>query len=386
MRPCRGTKADEGRPGKLPTALQEPAGDKIQAQWRHWISREENNRAPLFEAAAPGPFARRVRDYALREFFEARKAAWSNLQAGNIAHFSMSFRSRKDPRESINLTDREFTAGGVFLKRVFAKFAASAEDTTPLKADQDLSTLGKPPADVKLVRKHDRFFLHWPTIVTRKPQLAPDSVTSVAAVDPGIRNPVTIYTTTGTHTTLADSSGRRSLVSRLHALDRLFSKRQLIKNQYSQAPATAAEKKARWRALKKADTRINQRRTKIQSMKKDMHCRIAAELASYDVVVYPKFSAKEICALPTMFHSPTCRKLYEWAHYALRMRVKEKVNMAGGLFVEGSEAYTTRTCSSCGYSNSQIGRAAAWTCRGCYRYWDRDLNGAKGIFLRLIVD
>ena len=47
-----------------------------------------------------------------------------------------------------------------------------------------------------------------------------------------------------------------------------------------------------------------------------------------------------------------------------------------------SEAYTTRTCSSCGVLARFVGAAAVFVCRACKVHIPRDWNGARGIALQ----
>ena len=51
-----------------------------------------------------------------------------------------------------------------------------------------------------------------------------------------------------------------------------------------------------------------------------------------------------------------------------------------------SEAYTSKTCSWCGWINRKLGGKKIFKCRRCNLCLDRDINGARGIFLRALLD
>ena len=67
----------------------------------------------------------------------------------------------------------------------------------------------------------------------------------------------------------------------------------------------------------------------------------------------------------------------------LKTMLKYKCDHAGIVFREVSEAYTTRTCSSCGSLSGPHGvnglRVRAWECAECGALHDRDTNAARNI-------
>ena len=67
----------------------------------------------------------------------------------------------------------------------------------------------------------------------------------------------------------------------------------------------------------------------------------------------------------------------------LKTMLSYKCDHAGIVFKEVNEAYTTRTCSSCGSLSGPQGvnglRIREWTCRECGATHDRDVNAAKNI-------
>ena len=47
-----------------------------------------------------------------------------------------------------------------------------------------------------------------------------------------------------------------------------------------------------------------------------------------------------------------------------------------------NEAYTSKTCSECGYLKRNLGGSKVYHCDECGSVMDRDVNGAKNIFLK----
>ena len=46
------------------------------------------------------------------------------------------------------------------------------------------------------------------------------------------------------------------------------------------------------------------------------------------------------------------------------------------------EPFTSKTCGSCGKLNAGLGGDRVFHCSSCDLYIDRDMNGARNIFLR----
>jgi putative transposase len=74
-----------------------------------------------------------------------------------------------------------------------------------------------------------------------------------------------------------------------------------------------------------------------------------------------------------------------WGHYQFRQRLISKAEELGVRVIIQNEAYTSKTCSWCGNMQA-IGGSEVYNCRGCGVVMDRDENGARGIFLRALLD
>ena len=74
-----------------------------------------------------------------------------------------------------------------------------------------------------------------------------------------------------------------------------------------------------------------------------------------------------------------------WAHYQFRQCLVAKAEELGVHIIIQNEAYTSKTCSWCG-KIQKIGGSKVYNCRNCRTVMDRDENGARGIFLRALLD
>ena len=74
-----------------------------------------------------------------------------------------------------------------------------------------------------------------------------------------------------------------------------------------------------------------------------------------------------------------------WAHYLFHQHLTAKAEELGVHIIIQNEAYTSKTCSMCGNMQA-IGGSETYNCRRCGVRMDRDENGARGIFLRALLD
>jgi putative transposase len=85
-------------------------------------------------------------------------------------------------------------------------------------------------------------------------------------------------------------------------------------------------------------------------------------------------------------NSKTVRKMLTWAHSRFRARLSHKAEELGKQVSVVSEAYTSKTCSRCGWIHQKLGGRKVFKCGRCGLEIDRDVNGARGIFLRALLD
>lgn len=73
------------------------------------------------------------------------------------------------------------------------------------------------------------------------------------------------------------------------------------------------------------------------------------------------------------------QKISQWPHGQLRTYLEQKAARLGMRVTLTDEAYSTRTCSSCGHRHSSAPRGRVFRCSGCGVLVHRDANGAANI-------
>ena len=83
--------------------------------------------------------------------------------------------------------------------------------------------------------------------------------------------------------------------------------------------------------------------------------------------------------------SKTARTMLSFRHYEFKKRLKWKAWQRGAVVLDVNEAYTSKTCSWDGSIKSNLGGASIIRDGNGFGM-DRDVNGARGIFLRALGD
>ena len=106
----------------------------------------------------------------------------------------------------------------------------------------------------------------------------------------------------------------------------------------------------------------------------------------FDVIIIPPFEVSNMVNRKTRkITRNTVRKMLCWCHYKFRQHLISKAEEKGNHVIIQNEAYTSKTCSWCG-NIQNIGGSEMYKCKKCDIKIDRDINGARGIFLRALLD
>jgi putative transposase len=139
------------------------------------------------------------------------------------------------------------------------------------------------------------------------------------------------------------------------------------------------------RRMQKAADRM---RWKIRDLILEIHHKTANFLCkTFDIILIPSFEVSEmVVKLARNLRSKTVRAMLTWAHYRFKQILKSKCElMSCQIFDDLSEAYTSKTCSACGWIDQKLGGKKVFKCKSCKSEIDRDVNGARGFFLRSVI-
>lgn len=325
------------------THLNLPPGERAE----HWMSAAKIVLPSLPEWAASVPY--QIKKIAVKDAYQAfangvRK--WK--QTGEP--FDLRFRSRKNPKQSCFIPSSALKEAGIYPK--IAGRLQRAED------------FPDHPRDSRLVFENGRWFVIVPY---RVPITPTENQGRAVALDPGIR---TFLTGFAEDRAFKIGEGDFARIARLcHHLDRLLAR----------IAKAACRQKAR---LRRAAHRL---RWKIRDLVDELHFQsIRFLLDRFDLILLPTFETQAMSAKSKRkIRAKSVRAMMGYAFFRFGQRLESAAKRAGKVVLRVNEAYTSKTASWTG-EMKRIGGAKTIASGGLTV--DRDINGARGIFLRALVD
>ena len=195
------------------------------------------------------------------------------------------------------------------------------------------------------------------------------------AIDQGVRTFATCYSQKEV-IIAGENFAKEKLFPLVKKVDKLLSKRKKLEN-------TKQEDKQWYKdRLKNLNKRINKIKCKKDDLVSDLHNRLAYELVSnYDVIFLPTFETKEMTKKQKRnIRRVTVRQMLDLNHYKFKEKIKWYAKKYGKHIVDCNESYTSKTLSWNGKIDNNLGGKK--NISDGYIIVDRDINGARGIFLK----
>jgi putative transposase len=315
----------------------------------NWMSIKTDILNGLPDWAKPVPF--QIKSIAIKDACAAIKKAKADFKkTGRIC--SCRFRSRKDIKQSLYIPKSAIGSKGIY--------------HTKLGQSKLKETLPKDFSDGRLTLAYGEYY-----IVTSE-EVQPcqaDNQGRVVALDPGVRTFMTFFSESSYGWLGNDSN---LLIQKLcFRLDKLTSK---------MSKASSLQRKR----FKNAADRLKSR---IQHLVKELHHKTAKFLVdNFDAILLPSFESSQMVSKSRRkIRSKTARQMLTLSHYQFKKHLEWKAWEQGKVALTSiNEAYTSKTVSWTGEVKKIGGNRTIKDADG--NQMNRDLNGARGIFLRALVD
>ncbi len=315
----------------------------------NWMAIKTDILNGLPEWAKPVPF--QIKSIAIKDACLAVKKAKSDFQkTGKICQ--VKFRSRTNAKQSLYIPKSAIKCVGIY--------------HTKLGQSNLKEALPKDFSDGRLTLAYGEYYI----VVSEEVQpQRTDNQGRVVALDPGVRTFMTFFSESSYGWIGNDSN---LLIQKLcFKLDKLISKI---------SKAASAQKKR----FKKASDRL---KSKIQHLVKELHHKTARFLVdNFDVILLPSFESSQMVSKSRRkIRSKTVRQMLTLSHYQFKKHLEWKAWESSKVALTSiNEAYTSKTVSWTGEVKKIGGSGAIADAAG--NRMNRDLNGARGIFLRALVD
>ena len=324
--------------------LQEP-GTKA-----NWMAIKSGLLKSLPDWAKTVPF--QIKSIAIKDACASVQAAKKGFKKdGQIR--KCRFRSRKDTKQSIFVPKSAIKDCGFYHSIIGRCFLKEA--------------LPKNFSDGRLTLAYGEYYL----VISEEVQpVKVDNQGRLVALDPGVRTFMTFFSENSFGWLGNDSN---LYIQRLcFRLDKLVSKL---------SKASSRQK----RRLKKAASRL---RCKIKNLVKELHHKTARFLVdNFDVILLPTFETSQMVSKSRRkLRNKSVRQMLTLSHYEFKTFLKWKAWEQSKLVLDCNEAYTSKTVSWTGEIIKNLGGARTIKSLSTGLKMNRDLNGARGIFLRALVD
>jgi putative transposase len=286
----------------------------------------------------------KVRDGAIKDLVTSYKSSFSNLRNGNINQFKIGFKSKKRceyptitiPKSGISTSEK------LYIYKRYIK--------TPIKFRGDIKPI---KYDCKLSFDGIKWFLSIPYEKSISTSYAKDTC---VALDPGVRNFMVGYSTSEAFKVKVNHLKFKKL---LRKMDLLQSLRDLKKI-----------KKRSWKYKRKRLT------FRISNLVNEVHYKTIKKLEKFEKILLPSFESQGI--VKRSRNNFLNRNIIQLKHFRFQERLKDHI---GDRLIIVGEEYTSKTCGVCGFL-SEVGSSEVFKCGNCTFTCDRDVNGARNIYLK----
>lgn len=146
----------------------------------------------------------------------------------------------------------------------------------------------------------------------------------------------------------------------------------------------------KWHASKYVKYKTDKLYRKQLHLVEEMHSRIINDITSkYNWIFLPTFETQDMLEGRgyTKGKRDVKRHAYQLCHFKFKERLKHRCQqMKNSKVLIVSEAWTTKTCSGCGWIWSDMTtKDRMFTCKSCKLEIDRDINGARNIMIRTLT-
>jgi putative transposase len=294
-----------------------------------------------------------IRKGAVRDLEKAFKSAFTNLKRGNIKRFYMK---KKTGFQSVEIPNTAIQLHGDSIE-IYPRYKLGNIKVSKRELRKELEIEGF----CRLQFERNQWFLVVPYTKESK-STKPEF--EVCALDPGVRTFQTLY-----------------------------SPEKVVKFQHNRELLKTLQKKVRkFQALRKAGVvrpysckrRVMKTFRQIDNLVSELHYQVISELQNYQHVLLPIFETQGMMK-GNQLSSSTKLEMSCLSHYRFKRRLQSAFasNEFSNVHIV-KEHYTSKTCGNCG-TQYKVGSGEIYNCQNCGLIIDRDVNGARNILLKHLV-
>lgn len=324
----------------------------------------KNDRVLNFELETP----KDIRACAVKRCCDAYKTGFTNVKRGNIRHFNMAFKKKKEQNQTLEVTQKLFSItkdGNFKLTPDFLKEEAILK--VHAKSRKKLKNL-KIQNNIDIVRNNQGYFVH---VLVPTSKRACQVHENIGSIDLGIRTlgTVHIHNVSSNETSIIEYKHRDDLLKKYN------NKLDILKSRQGR------EKKKRKRKRKRHFLKLEKKKKDVVDL---THWLFINDLLSRTDIIYLG-DIKSHDIVRGGKNKRLNRAFNDLKFYQLKTRLLYKAGLLGKLVDLTPEPYTTKTCSRCGAINNNVGSKEVFACPCCNLVTGRDFNAAKNMKMKGIL-
>lgn len=253
------------------------------------------------------------------------------------------FRTKRNNVQSLTVRKEDVKQRTIYPKTI-GKSIKSSEDW------------GNIEHECNIIQEYNRYYICIPVSLDIKSK---NQRFNICALDPGVRIFQTIYSPEG-YTCIGGNTYKK-IFKINKKIDNLTS---LLNIQFT----------------KKRHNKIIKLRYKLRCLIDELHWKTIAFLCkNYKYIIIPEFKVQSFSKKYKL--SKTVNRLTRiLAHYRFKQRLLHKAREYNSKVIITTEEYSSISCTNCGIIN-KINKNRELNCKNCNLFIDRDVNGARNIYL-----
>lgn len=314
-----------------------------------------------------------VLDMAIQDACICYKSHTSNFKNGNIKEISkVRYWCFNRNIQTIKLVKDAFSKKGfTALGLLDAKYNNEPFDLSKIKNE----SLYNVDPTLQFNRKTNRYYLYIPIKQHTSNNYNPKNIISL---DPGIRTFLTGVNEVNNVEIGKDAQLKiRTLLSKIDKINNLEDKDVKIKKESKNDNHRKNMIKI-WKQKK-----LDLHRRKISQYVDELHWKTINYLTkNYKNIVIGDMSVKSISSKDGNLARISKRIGYSLKFYKFKQRLAYKCGVKKIGYKEVDESYTSKLCSKCGNEHKVLGSSKIYCCIKCGLILDRDINGARNIYIK----
>lgn len=294
-------------------------------------------------------------DYAIKLACQNYKSAFTNFRNKKIKHFRIRYWRNKQQKKLIDLEKNDFSSKGIrhnLLGEIKGFYNGKEYNFGEIKHD------------CRLQKNKNEYYLYVPEN-TENVINENEKINKQITIDPGIR----VFGTGITENKIIKigENCKERIKKYLERKDKIMKNEEINKN-----------------TKKKNERRINK---KLTNLINELHWKTIKYLISENkTILIGNMSSKSIVKKNGNLDKITKRIATKMSFYKFKNRLKYKCNKYKRNYGEINEWMTSKMCSKCGTIKGELGGSKKYECEKCELKIERDINGARNIYIKGIKE